>query len=253
MKKINVIFILLLLLSVSISVTAAAPLQLVTLQYPPYEYLEGNKVKGLAVEIVKETFKRMNQPIEITLLPWARAINYIEQGKADAIFTAYKTPEREQFADYSHEVLIPQTISLFVKKGQSISFDGNLKKLSSYSIGVVNKVSYGPSVDSAIKSGLLPNIQLVSTGELNFKKLLLGRMDIVVSNKYGAWNILKKLKKSDQIEELTPEIQSIPSYMAFSKKRKLSALRDKFDRTLKALKKDGTYEKIIEEYFVDSY
>ncbi len=248
MKKVNVLFMSFLLLF-SVSVAVAAPLQLVTLQYPPYEYLEGNKVKGFAVEIVRETFKQMNQPIEIKLLPWARAISYIEQGKADAIFTAYKTPEREQFADYSHEILMPQTVSLFVKKGQSISFDGDLKKLSPYSIGVVNKVSYGRSIDSAIKSGLLPNTQLAGTGELNFKKLLAGRMDMAVSNKYGAWNILKKLKSADQIQELTPEVQSVPSYMAFSKKRKLSNVRDKFDTALKALKKNGSYDKIIKDYF----
>ena len=81
------------------------------------------------------------------------------------------------------------------------------------------------------------------------EKLLKGRFDVLVSNKYGALDILKKMGKSDRVEELSPEIQSVPSYIAFSKKRNLSAIRDQFDSVFAAMKKDGTYDQIIKGYF----
>ncbi len=62
-------------------------LKLVTLEFPPYEYSENGEIKGSAVEVVKEAFKRMGQPIKINAYPWARAIKMVEGGEADAIFT----------------------------------------------------------------------------------------------------------------------------------------------------------------------
>lgn len=231
------------------TISFAVPLELVTLQYPPYEYEENGEVKGIAVEIIQKAFKRMQQPISITVLPWARAIHKIEHGEADAIFTAFKTSERETFAEFSNEILMPQIVSLFVKKNSRIVFDGNISKLSQYQFGAVRKVSYGESFDTAVKNEVLKNIQLVTIGKQNFLKLLRDRIDIVVSNKYGALDILKQLNKLDMVQELSPELQSIPSYIAFSKKRNLSAIRDKFDATLKQMKNDGTYDKIINSYF----
>ena len=121
----------------------AKTLELVTLQYPPYVFEHNGEIKGIALEIVEEAFRRMQQPVNVKLLPWARALKYIKRGKADAIFTAFKNPERETFMVYSKEVLINQTISLFVRKDSNIIFDGDLKKLSNYRFGVVRKVSYG--------------------------------------------------------------------------------------------------------------
>jgi polar amino acid transport system substrate-binding protein len=231
------------------AVTAkAATLELVTLQYPPYQYEEKGQTKGMVVEIVKEVFRRMQQPINITLMPWARSIKMIEAGTADAIFTAYKTAERETFADYSRVVLMPQTVALFVLKGTEIKFDGDLQKLASYSFGVVNKVSYGDVFDNAVKNKLIKAPDTTYTGEQNVDKLLAKRFDILVSNRYGALDILKHKDAMDKVRELTPEVQAIPSYIAFSKKRNLDLVRDKFDEILLELKKDGTYEKIIHEH-----
>lgn len=38
---------------------AAKTLEVVTLQYPPFEYMENGKLKGVVVEIVQEVFNRM--------------------------------------------------------------------------------------------------------------------------------------------------------------------------------------------------
>lgn len=248
MKKSKIIFGIIFYVFLCIN-SFSAELKLVTLQYPPYEYEENKEVKGVAVEIVKEVFKRMGQPIKIELLPWARAIYMIEKGEADGIFTAYKTLEREAFADYSKEILMPQVVALFIKEDSTIAFDGDFGKLNKYKFGVVKEVSYGEKFDKAVKNKIITNIEDVTIGEQNFLKLSAGRLDIVVSNKYGAIDIINKLKKSKEIKELLPEVQNVPSYIAFSKKKNLSKIRDKFDEILKEMKKDGSYDKIINDYF----
>lgn len=236
------------LLGVSAGSTART-LELVTLEYPPYAYQQDDKVEGIAVRVVEEVFQRMRQPVTITVLPWARALQRIQQGRSDGIFTAYKTVEREVFADYSKEVLIPQTVSLFVKGQSGIRFDGDLKSLHHYQFGVVRKVSYGSVFDSALNQGVFNNVQIVDSGQQNFRKLILGRVDIVVSNKYGAYHILNQIDGAEKVRELTPELQSLPSYIAFSKKRALTGVRDRFDHLLREIKADGTYDRIINQYY----
>ena len=248
MKKIalNLMFMVLVLSGVN---CYSGELRLATLEFPPYEYTENGEIKGSAVEVVKEAFKRMGQPIKIDVYPWVRAIKMIEAGEVDAIFTAYKTSEREAFADYSNEVLMPQIVSIFVRKDSKIVFDGDLSKLSSLKFGVVRSLSYGDKLDGAFKSRMLPNVEDVAEGEQNFLKLINSRVDLVPSNKYVAVDILNKMKKTGELKELSPAVQTIPSYIAFSKKKNLSKTRDDFDEVLRKMKSDGTYDRIISDFF----
>ncbi|MBU2713685.1 substrate-binding periplasmic protein [Zooshikella harenae] len=227
---------------------AREELEIVTLQYPPYEYKDSGTVKGIAVDIVKEAFRRIKYPIRIEVYPWARAIKKIKMGDADAIFTAFKTPDRELFADYSNEILLNQVVSLYTLKKSTIQFDGDLTKLARYRFGIIRKVSYGEAFDNALDKGIISFTMISNSGESNFQMLILGRVDIVVSNRYGAKYILTDLGSLNEVKELHPPLQSIPSYIAFSKKRKLTRVRDKFDKGLSEMKKDGTYRKIIDNF-----
>ncbi|MCJ7432233.1 MAG: transporter substrate-binding domain-containing protein [Anaerolineales bacterium] len=227
--------------------SAAKTIQLVTLQYPPYEFEENGQIKGIAVDIVTEAFKRMGYEVKISLYPWARSLEIMKNGEADAIFTAYKTPDREVFLEYSQEILMPQIVSLFVLKDSNITFDGDLSKLSQYRFGVVRAVSYGEKFDTLAKNKTLMTDE-ADTGEMNMDKLLKGRIDILVSNKYGALYILKQKGALDQVKELSPDLQSVPSYIAFSKVRNLTAVKEEFDKILAEMVKDGSVDKFINAY-----
>jgi len=220
-------------------------LNIVTLQYPPYAYKENGQVKGIAVKIVAEAFKRLDLPITITVLPWARALHQIKNGDADAIFTLFKKPEREVFADYSNEILISQIVSLYVNKHSKIEFTGDLRQLNSYSFGLVRKVSYGQIFDDALEDKIITNVVRSNDAQQSFKMLFSNRVNIVAINKYGALNILKRSNKLNNIKELKPALQNIPSYIAFSKKRNLGEIRDRFDDVLRQMKSDGSYEQLI--------
>ena len=137
------------------STACAATYRFVTLEYPPYEYSENGVIKGAAVEIVKETFKLMGHDVNIEIWPWARSIEMLKNGEADGIFTFFKTPERENFTHFSKEIIIPQKISLWVKKESRIVFNGNLSGLKKFSFGVVRKTSYGDKFDNAVKNGTI--------------------------------------------------------------------------------------------------
>ncbi len=236
-----------LLLLAGLPAWAASPLELVTLQYPPYQYQDGAQVRGFVADIVREAFRRIGEPVHIVIYPWGRALAMAEDGRADAIFTLYRTPEREALLDYSRQVLAQQTVSLFVRKGQAIRFDGKLDSLSAYRFGVVRSVNYGSAFEQALKQGHIHVAEIAASGEQNMDMLLANRFDILVSNRLGAWDILKRRHAELQVSELRPAVEDIPSYIAFSRKPSLSGLRDRFDAALAEMRQDGSYARMMNE------
>ncbi len=226
----------------------ARTLNLGTMQYPPYEYKENGKIKGIVVNIVRESFRRLKQPIKIKILPWVRGISYIKDGKIDGLFTMFKNHKREKFIDYHNEVLMPQIVSLFILKTTNIQWNGNISELAKYRFGGKRGFSYGKDFDNAIKNKIITKIEYVDYIERNVRKLLMKRFDIMINDKYTALYSFKKIGVLNHIKVLSPNIQYVPSYLGFSKKRKLTTIIDKFDVVLVQMKKDGTYNRIVNSF-----
>ncbi|MCP3922122.1 MAG: amino acid ABC transporter substrate-binding protein [Desulfobacterales bacterium] len=251
MRKVIVI---LSIIFVFISQSNAKVLKLGVVDFPPYEYQTDNKIDGMVVEIVAHIFKKMNKPFSFMFLPWSRALLYLKNGEIDGLFDTIKKTEREKYADYSKVVLMYEYTSLFVLKESNIVYKKDLSKLGSYVFGLRQDFSYGAKFDHARKNKIIKKIVTSPFPKKLFIKLNYGQIDILVGDKYGIPHLFKEIKlennkfikiKFKKIKRLSPDIQSVPTYMAFSKKKNLSDLRDKFDATLLAMKKDGTYSKII--------
>lgn len=222
----------------------------VTLSFPPLEF-EGpdKKVTGAAVEVVREVMRSISHTVTVDLLPWPRALGAVKDGSADAIFTAYRTPEREKFLDYSNEVLVPQVVSLYIKRGSGRTFTGDFQELAPYVIGTLSTISYGKGFDAAREKYKLKTDR-VDTLELNFKKLIAGRLDYVISNRYSAQYVITELGIDKEVQELTVLVEVTPSFVAFAKTPRAAKLIEAFDAGLRELKRNGRYDAIMERFDV---
>ncbi|MFT5116776.1 MAG: polar amino acid transport system substrate-binding protein [Kiritimatiellia bacterium] len=227
---------------------AAEPVKLVTLEYPPYQYSDKGQTTGIVVDIVNEAFSRINLSTDISVNAWPRSLSMVKEGNADAIFTAYKNDERVKFLDYSKTVLMPQEVVLFVSPDSDIQFSGDIAQIKDLRIGIVRGISYGSVFDVAKKAGVFSNIEESTNIEQNAKKFASGRFDVLISNKYSALVLFKKLGMLDKVKKLDVPVQSVPSYIAFSKARGLSGLRDRLDTVLTKMIADGTYDKLVNKY-----
>lgn len=217
----------------------------VTFHYPPYSFAtEHLHAEGGIVEVVKAVMSNLGHQVNIRAFPWTRALKMVRTGRADAIFTAYKTPERKQFLDYSKEVLFPQSVFFYKKEGETSAFEGDLEALRSKKIGVVSTISYGGIFEQHKR-----DLQLDRATHLtqSFNKLMKERIDLVPSDRNVAEYTLKKLGISDEIVRIATKLESVPSYIAFSKKRNLTILRDDFDRELVKMRQTGEYQTILRE------
>ncbi|MCP3922123.1 MAG: transporter substrate-binding domain-containing protein [Desulfobacterales bacterium] len=249
--------IILSILTIFYSQTSAEVLKLGVLDFPPYEYQAKNKVDGMSVDIVKHVFKKMNKPLTFMLLPWSRALKYLENGEIDGLFEMLKKPEREKYADYSKVVLMNEYTSLFVLKESNIAYRKDLSELGNYVFGLRQDFSYGAKFDYARKKKIIKKIVTSPFPQNLFRYLSYGQIDILVGDKFGIPYHYKKTRlennkyikiKFKKIKRLSPDIQSVPAYIAFSKKKNLTDLRDRFDTILLGMKKNGTYFEILEKW-----
>ena len=214
----------------------------------PTSYVENGKPTGILVDVINEAFRRAGYKVEVKLMPWARCIAAAKSGAVDGIFSVYMTPERQQFMTYTDEVLITQVQAFFVRADSSLTFDGDLTKLRGTSIGVIKKTSYGPRLDAALNTGIFKKIDFTTNSELNVRKLIAGRIDMIPSYRHVVLSTAKKVGALDKIKQLSPDIEAIPSYLAFTKKRDFTKLIRDYDKAIASMKKDGSYEQIFNRY-----
>ena len=104
---------------ISASSVSAQELSIITEEYPPLSYIVEGKLTGSSVEIVSEILRRLKQPGNIQLLPWARGYNLLKSKPNVALFTTTRTKERE---DLFHWVgpIATSTNAFYAKKGSNI-------------------------------------------------------------------------------------------------------------------------------------
>jgi len=72
------------------------------LDYPPFDYAVGGRPSGYSIGLLKLLSERIGIKIEfVNGYSWTRLVNMFKQGDLDLLHTASKTPEREQFADFT--------------------------------------------------------------------------------------------------------------------------------------------------------
>ncbi|KKA45894.1 ABC transporter substrate-binding protein [Salinivibrio sp. KP-1] len=234
----------------SLSFAATAQVKLVTLEYPPYITHEDKVVGGVAVELVERVFEEIEQPITIQVLPWGRAIKYVETGEADGIFTAFKTEERETFAHYIDEVLFDQNIVAIGSQGNDATW--NKENIGQFKICLINNVSYGRWLDSMVEQNRFKGVRRVSEPEQCVQLLQANRVDFWVNNEFGARYVAAQMGVQSDISIQTPPLESTPSYIAFSKKGQMSEQDVKrVNDTVAKMKESGAYDQLIDKYFED--
>jgi polar amino acid transport system substrate-binding protein len=214
----------------------------------PTSYVENGKQTGILIDVINEAFRRAGYSVEVKLMPWARCLAEVKNGAVDGIFSVFVTPERQEFLTYSNEVLITQVQVFFVRVDSSLTFEGDLRKFTGKSIGIINQTSYGPRLDAALKEGIFEKIDSTKDSESNIRKLIAGRVDMIPSYRHVVLSTAKRLGVLDKIRQLSPDIEAIPSYLAFTQKRDFAKLIRDYDKAIASMKQDGTYDQLFNRY-----
>jgi len=215
-----------------------------TQDFAPFSYIVGNTVSGPGSDIIRAVCNEMNISCKFNLLPWRRSQKEVEMGQAHALFVIGWNKKREKWLYFSHPI-IKTEYGIFVRNDNPIVYK-NPNDIKGYIVGV-----YGPSntsrslekVKDVVKDIV---IDLKSNDETGFKKLSVGRVDAVYSNREVGFALMTKLNLHN-IRYAGPS-ENLYYYIGFSKKFANKALVDKFNDTFKNLHQKGVINQILSNY-----
>ncbi|MBU0971571.1 MAG: transporter substrate-binding domain-containing protein [Proteobacteria bacterium] len=218
-------------------------------RWPPHEDIFNEAAPGLCTEVVRHVFENMNLRISIVQYPWARAVDLVSRGKNDGLFCALYTQERAEHCYYPTEPIATLKYLLFIKKEnrERLPFH-SYEDLIDKKIGVVRGFVYPGVFWDFIKKH--NNFQEVENDELNFKKLMAGRIDFAIADFANGTLLIKEMGLTDQIEPLLSKvIQESELYILFSKKTMEAEFVKLFSENLRQFKQTEKYKQINEKYY----
>jgi polar amino acid transport system substrate-binding protein len=205
----------------------AAEIPLITIQLPPENFKQDNKIVGLSVDIIKAVMKRMGHTVSIKIYPFIRGRSMMQEGQAAGIFTIGKNAKRAKFLSYPKTPVTYVKLVFFKMKGRNITWKA-LEDLKDYTVGYAVDFDYGTLINEAVKTKMFRTIGVVGyepTKRL-IKLLLSGRCDLFIADLAAAEYIIKT-----QFPDDTGSIDFIPHpipwhggkaqighYLAFAKK-----------------------------------
>ena len=231
-------------LTSSVCLAGERKLNIASTEYPPY-YSENLPNGGFLTEIVVEAFKRVGYEVEIKFLPFPRAVQETKEGKYDGLYSFWYRKEREEWFVYSDELPPPTERGFYKQKDKDISFR-TFEDLRPYVIGVYRGAAMPPGFDEASLK-----ISEATDDEQNLRKLHKGRIDLALTE-----NLVAKYVIRSQIPNAVPDLEWLPpalhvenQFLVLSKKTESYAtiLAD-FNRGLREIEADGTYEAIIAKH-----
>lgn len=217
---------------------------LATMNWEPH-YGENLPNGGFFTVICRTAFQRVGYDIEVKFVPWKRAVEGAKGGSYDGVLGGYFAEERTQYFLYTDAITEVEEI-LMSRKGAAISFT-SLRDLSPYRIGGIR----GGVIEAQWKATGYLTLENTKTYEQNLQKLVANRLDVIIGER-KMWHYLLKTKHPEwrgRVEEVLPIIQKTYVYIFVSKKTsRYKTIVADFNRGLRAIKEDGTYEDIVHQY-----
>lgn len=222
-------------------------------EWAPYSSRE-LKGFGLVARLVTESFSLSDIDVEFHFMSWPRAMLKLESGLIEASMPWFVTPERKKVAYISAPLLVHQQL-FFYEKNRHFDWK-TIGDLKSYSIGTNVGYSYGYEFDQAVKEKRI-NIQYAYNAEINIKKLLRQRIDVMPMEKAVGYRLLHASLKVADLKRIThhpkPVVET-SSYLLVSKKlapKCARSLINSFNKGLKKLKQSGRYQQLLAEYHIN--
>ncbi len=212
--------------------------------YPPYMYEEQGKEKGLYSILLVEIFKRMDMDMDLSPLPWKRAIREID-GKKSGLGGLYVNKERLKKYDFTDPIYW-ETLVVYAPSSKSFPFN-TLKDLKGKTVALNSTWSYGDKIDTARKNNLF-NVFEAQTNAQSLRMLAANRIDAAIIDNLSSNIIIQASALTKKVIQLPKPIPINGAYLAFHKGAKRIDLIKKFNQTLSAMKKDSSYRNIINHF-----
>lgn len=206
--------------------------------------------EGVGIDLVRKIFEPMGYTVDYLLMPWARALEEVRAGKIDAIIGANATDDATLV--FPKESIIRITDDFYVMEGDDWTYSG-IDSLEGRRIGVIKDYGYNDIITEYVgkhmrEAGVVQEVGGGDALEQNIRKLLAGRINVVVESAPVMQYMLKRLGLQEKVKWAGGVDQGFV-YLAFSPALESSPEEAKhFDRGIVELRKAGALPAMYERY-----
>lgn len=174
---------------------------------------------------------------------WKRCLAEVKHGSIDMVAAAYYTADRAVFMDYTQELLSPDPVVLFVRKGKEFDFESH-EDLAGKTMGSLFGDSHGQAFDLFARKHLhiLQSNHIVQ----NFGQLELDRIDFFPGGLYANEIRLRVHGYEKSIVPLRRPLSVQQLRFGVSKQSGCLPLLKQLDRGLKRYRTQGVIDRSIE-------
>ncbi len=229
------------------AMAGAGEWQVLTEEYPPFNFIENGKVTGFSVEIVREMLRRMDEDVPVEMVSWARGYNLALRQPEVMLFSTGRNDARE---DLFHWVgpLARQKWALFGRRGDGITI-ATLDDAK----GVAAIGTYKDDIErQELKALGFTNLVMAMNDETNIRRLMAGQIDLWPSSTLGVAYIAREAGVPFEDLEQKYVFNFYSVYIAISKSTPEDTVA-RWSRTLDAIKADGTYDTIRKKWLPEDH
>ncbi len=212
--------------------------------YAPFESQnEQGQIVGFDIEVVQAIAAKAGFEVKFVNTPWEGIFNELQQGGRDMLVSAITiTDERRQTMDFSDPYFDAAQL-IAVKAGSTVATFADLKPLK---VGVQTGTT-GDEVVSQLLGKTNTNVKRFESTPLALKELEAGGVDAVVADNgvvshYVANNAAGGFKT-------VSDPAFVPEQYGIAVRKGNAELLAQLNEGLKAIRADGTYDRIYAKYF----
>lgn len=203
--------------------------------------------EGPDVIILKVIADRLNARLEIKHAPFKRRLQLMKDGEIDLIPGLLKRPERETYIHYLLPPYKDRSDTVFFTLKEKTALIKKYEDLYPLKIGTNPGTKYFPQFDDDAKL----HKEVVSSSVANFKKLLMMRIDTIVSPESAGIDLVHQMGIGDRVAMADYRFARTKHvYIGVSKKSPLMEKIDAVEAIVRSLVESGEIKKIIVDYYL---
>lgn len=220
--------------------------QLVTEEYPPVTFLKDGEPSGFVTDMVREIAARQGIADPIRLLSWKNAYNMALVHPRVVLFSAERTPARENLFQWVGPVG-KNSAMLYAKKGAGIRVD-TLEEAKQ--LGAIATTTNWFTEQHLRREGFA-NLRSSPDPRANVRQLMGGEVQLSIFTDITVPEIVREAGyRLDDLEPVFTVLQTY-FYIAMSKDTPAEVVQA-WQATLDGMKRDGSFETIYRRYLPDA-
>ncbi len=219
----------------------AQTIEVVTEEWPPYNYTQQGKVLGTSTDILREALESTGFSYSIRSFPWARAYEMAKTRSNTLIYTIVRTAQRENTFKWVAEIQPPEPTFLYKKADNEHVIVTSLEEAKAFAVVAVRSAY----TEQKLKElGFSEDQNLILTGDpfLATRMLMSGRADLYAEAASNLPSILEKEKVSEKSLKPAVFVMENKFFAAFSLETDDAVVERLRQGIEKITARDGTLE-----------